>query len=71
MAIADYKTSEVFCSSNNKQLLIRTLLRKTKNTNMVGGWKLKFTFDFMNTTHEPLHLDELSFIQRKVMDCFL
>jgi hypothetical protein len=43
--------------SEDKQLLIRLLLSKTKNMNMVGGWNLKFTFSFSETTHGPLHLD--------------
>jgi hypothetical protein len=43
-------------------------LRKTKNTNMAGGWYLKLTFCFMVTTHEPLHLDKRSFVQWKIVD---
>jgi hypothetical protein len=45
-------------SSKYEQLLIRPLLRKIKNTNMAGGWKLKRTFYFMETTQEPLQLDK-------------
>jgi hypothetical protein len=34
--------------------------------NMAGSWK--FTFYFIERTHEPLHLDKLSFVNWKVMD---
>jgi hypothetical protein len=40
-------------SSKDKQLLIKSLLQKNKNTNMAGGCRLKFMFCFMETTHEP------------------
>jgi hypothetical protein len=33
-----------------------------------GGWKLKFTFYYKQTTHEQLHLDKWSFVQLKIMD---
>jgi hypothetical protein len=49
--------------SEDKQLLIRPLLREAKNTNMAGGCNLKFTFYFMETTHEPLQSDKWSFMQ--------
>jgi hypothetical protein len=41
-----------------EQVLIRPLKRKTKNMYMAGGRKLKFTFYFMERTHELLHLDK-------------
>jgi hypothetical protein len=47
--------------SEDEQLLLRPLLWKTKNTNMAGGWNLKFTLGFMETTHEPLHLRQIKF----------
>jgi hypothetical protein len=52
----------------DEQLLIRSLLQETKNTNVVGGWKLKFTFCFMETAHELLHLDSWSFVLWEVMN---
>jgi hypothetical protein len=52
----------------DEQLLIRSLLRKSKNMNMAGGWKLKCTFDFMERTHKPFHLVGWSFSGRKIMD---
>jgi hypothetical protein len=60
-------------SSEEEQLLIRPHLRKTKSTAMVGGWRLKFTFCFVATAHEPLHsqFDERSFVQWKIMDIFV
>jgi hypothetical protein len=39
-----------------------------QNMNMAFGWKLKFTFYFMDSTHEPLHLDKWSLVHWKVMD---
>jgi hypothetical protein len=51
----------------DEQLLIRPLLRECGNMNMAGGRKLKFTFYFMESTHEPLHLDKLSFERRQIM----
>jgi hypothetical protein len=35
---------------------------------MEGGWNSKLTFCFMETTHEPLHLDKRSLVQWKIMD---
>jgi hypothetical protein len=35
---------------------------------MAGGWKLKFIFYILNTTHEPLYLDKWSFVWWKIMD---
>jgi hypothetical protein len=49
-------------SLKDGQLLIRLLLQKNENTNIVGGWKLKFTFYFMEKTHELLHLEKWSFL---------
>jgi hypothetical protein len=40
-------------SSKDKQTLILSLLGEAKNTNMQGGINLKFTFHFMEITHEP------------------
>jgi hypothetical protein len=56
----------------DEQLLIWQLLRKTKNTNMAGGWSLKFTLCFIGTTREPLHLllDKWRFVQWKIMNHF-
>jgi hypothetical protein len=42
--------------SEDEQLLITSLLRESKNANVAGGWTLKFTFYFVEKTHEPLHL---------------
>jgi hypothetical protein len=44
--------------SEVEQLLIRPLLRESKNTNMVGGRNLKFRFCFMERSHEPLQLNK-------------
>jgi hypothetical protein len=44
------------------------LKEKTKNTNMVVGWNLKFTFYFMETAHELLLLEKWNFVQWKIMD---
>jgi hypothetical protein len=56
-------------SSKDEQLLMLPLLWKAKNMNMAGSWKLKFTFYFMERTHEPLLLqsDKLSYVQWKIM----
>jgi hypothetical protein len=64
----DNKTLYTDRSSEDEQLLIRLLLRNTKNTNMAGDWNLKFTFYFLQTTHEPLHSDKWSFVQSTIMD---
>jgi hypothetical protein len=45
-----------------------TFPRIQKNMDMAGGWELKFTFYFMERTHEQLHLVKLSSVHRKVMD---
>jgi hypothetical protein len=61
-------------ASEDEQLLTRPYSRKTKNANMAGGWNLKLTFWFMETTHTPLHLEKLSLVQWKIMDrptCFI
>jgi hypothetical protein len=55
-------------SLEDEQLLMRPLLRESKNMNMVGSLKLKFTFYFMERTHEPLHLVKRSFVHWKIMD---
>jgi hypothetical protein len=50
----------------DEQLQTRPLSRKKrkKKKNMVGGSDLKFAFDFIETTYEPLHLlDKRSLIQ--------
>jgi hypothetical protein len=47
-------------SLEGEYILIRTFLLKTKNTSMAGGWKLKFTFYVMETTHERLQLNKWS-----------
>jgi hypothetical protein len=49
-------------SSEDEQLLMRPLMRESKNINMASGWMVKFTFYFMNRTHEPLHLVKWSFV---------
>jgi hypothetical protein len=36
--------------------------------NMVGSLNLKFTFCFMDTTHEPLYLDEQSLVQQNLVN---
>jgi hypothetical protein len=55
-------------SLENEQLLMRPLLLESKNTNMAGGWMLKFTSYFMERTKEPLQLDKWSFVHWKIMD---
>jgi hypothetical protein len=35
---------------------------------MAGGWYLKLPFTFILATNEPLHLDERSFVQWKIVD---
>jgi hypothetical protein len=41
-----------------------TIFVKEKKTTIVeGGWKLKCIFCFVETTHEPLHLDKLGLVQ--------
>jgi hypothetical protein len=56
--------------SEDEQLSIRPLFRESKNTNMAGGWKLKFTFYAVLRSHEPLHLllDKLGFLHWNIMD---
>jgi hypothetical protein len=56
----DHETWYADRSSKDKQLLIRPLLWKSKNTNMAGSWKLKFTLHFMERTHELLHLRQMT-----------
>jgi hypothetical protein len=63
----DHKILYANRSSEDEQLLIRPILREPKNTSMAGGWKLKLTFYFMKTTHEPLYLDKWSFVHWKIM----
>jgi hypothetical protein len=58
----DHKMLYAHISLEDEQLLIRPLLRESKNVNITGGWKLTFSFYFMNRTHEPLHLDKWSFV---------
>jgi hypothetical protein len=36
--------------------------------NMAGRWVLKFTFYFMERTHETLHLVKWSFVHWKIMN---
>jgi hypothetical protein len=39
-----------------------------QNTIMADGWKLKLTFRFMQTSHEPLHLQEWRrLVQKKIV----
>jgi hypothetical protein len=53
----DHKILYTNRSSEDEQLLIRPLLRESKNTHKSGSWKLKFAFYFIDRTHELLHLD--------------
>jgi hypothetical protein len=53
----------IVATSNDEQLLMRPFSEGKKNVNVEGGWKLKFVFCFMETTHEPLHLDKRSLAQ--------
>jgi hypothetical protein len=62
----DHKVLYADRSLEDGQLLIRPLLRQSKNMNMAGSWT--FTFYFMERTHEPLHLDRLSYVHWKIMD---
>jgi hypothetical protein len=55
-------------ASECEQILIRPLSRETKNTNIVGGWHLKYEFNFIERTHEMLHLDKRGLVQWKIMD---
>jgi hypothetical protein len=52
----------------DEQILIRPLLWKSKNMNMVDIWQLKLTFYFMESTHELLYLVKWSFVHWKIMD---
>jgi hypothetical protein len=52
-------------SSEDKQLFNQITFVKNKNTNMDGGWYLKFTFCYMETTHEPMDLDKTKFSTMK------
>jgi hypothetical protein len=53
---------------NDKQLLVRPLLWESKSMYMTGSWKFKFTFYFMERTHEPLHLVKRSFLHWRITD---
>jgi hypothetical protein len=46
----------------------KAILVKTKNTNLEGGWMLKFTLCFMETIHKPLVLEKWSLVQHKKID---
>jgi hypothetical protein len=59
---------EILYADGDGQLLVRPLSRETKITNMAGGWKVKYTFYFIERSHEPLYVDQLSFVQSKIMD---
>jgi hypothetical protein len=47
---------------------IKTIFTKTKKYEHGFGYNLKFTFYFMETTHEPLHLRQMKFVHLKIMD---
>jgi hypothetical protein len=49
-------------SSMDEQLLMWQFLSKTENTNMAAVWVLKFIVGFVETTHEPLHLDKWTLV---------
>jgi hypothetical protein len=55
-------------SSEDEQLLIWPLLRKSKNANVACRWKLKFTFYILERTREPFNLDKWSYVHWKIMD---
>jgi hypothetical protein len=55
-------------SSMDKQLLVIPLLRKTKNTNMEGGWLFKFILYFIERTLEHFNLDIRSSVHWNTMD---
>jgi hypothetical protein len=55
-------------SSKDKQLLVMSLWRKTKNASMAVGWKFKYVYYFMEGTHEQLHLDIWRFVHWKIID---
>jgi hypothetical protein len=61
----DHKILYADTSLEDEQLLIRPLLRESKNINMAGGSKLKFTFYFIQRTHKPLHLSQIKFYTLK------
>jgi hypothetical protein len=64
----DYEIVYADRSSKDKQLLVRPLLWKTKNTNIAGSWKLKFTFYFALATRTVALLGKWCFVQWKIMD---
>jgi hypothetical protein len=49
-------------SSRDEQLFMRPFLSKTKNSNMAAVLMIKFIVCFVETTHEPLHLDKLTLV---------
>jgi hypothetical protein len=49
-------------SIEDKQLLVIPPLREYKSMNMASGWKIKFTFYFMEITQEQFHLVKWSFL---------
>jgi hypothetical protein len=53
----------------DERLLISFFCENPKNTNEVGGWKLKFVFCFTETTHEPFYLlDKWRLVEWKIVD---
>jgi hypothetical protein len=67
--MCDHEISYADSSSYAGQLLIRPLLRETKNTKMASCWKLKWrTYCLMETTHEPLQVDKRNSLQWKIVD---
>jgi hypothetical protein len=64
----DRKNVNADRSLEDENLFLSPLLRNPKNTNMMGGLNVKFTFYFMEKTHKPLHLDKRSLVQWKITD---
>jgi hypothetical protein len=55
-------------SSDDEQLLTRTLLRKTKYANMAGHWTLKFTFFFYGDNSWTVAFRQAKFGILKIVD---
>jgi hypothetical protein len=72
--MADAETSEVGVKLEPVNVkpwnfvLVKSFLWKKKNTNVESGWILKFTFCFMEITHELLHLKKQNLVLKKITD---
>jgi hypothetical protein len=52
-------------SSMDKHFLVIPLLRKTKNTNIAGGWMFKYTFYFLESTTWSVAIRHMKFCTLK------